>query len=107
MLNAPAFSESQSMSDTDIASFRPKSDFVRVMQERGYIREGYWADLTLINPQASTTVARKNVLYKCGWSPVEGITFPARVEATWVNGELAYRDGKVLPRTLGQRMQFA
>ena len=77
------------------------------VKERGYIREGYWADLTLIDPQASTTVTRKDVLYKCGWSPVEGVTFPARIEATWVNGELAYRNGKVLPRPLGQRIEFA
>ena len=77
------------------------------VKERGYIREGYWADLTLIDPATSTTVARKDVLYKCGWSPVEGVTFPARIEATWVNGELAYRNGKVLPQALGQRIRFA
>ena len=76
------------------------------IRERGYIREGCWADLTLVDTAASTTVNRANILYKCGWSPLEGVTLPAAIAATWVNGELAYRDGQVQPRPLGQRLQF-
>ena len=76
------------------------------VRERGYIREGYWADLVLVDPHGSTTVQRDNVLYKCGWSPLEGRTLPARINATWVNGELAYRDGKVSAQRYGQRLQF-
>ncbi|MGH8462088.1 MAG: dihydroorotase [Stenotrophobium sp.] len=76
------------------------------VKERGYIREGYWADLVLVDPHGSTTVQRDNVLYKCGWSPLEGRTLPARINATWVNGELAYRDGRVSPQRYGQRLQL-
>ena len=76
------------------------------LKERGYLREGYWADLTLVDLDRAATVRKEDVLYKCGWSPVEGMTFPASIDATWVNGELAYKDGKVLPKPLGQRIQF-
>ncbi|HVT37110.1 MAG TPA: dihydroorotase [Nevskiaceae bacterium] len=77
------------------------------VRERGYIREGSFADLALIDPRESTTVTADHVLYKVGWSPLEGVTLPARIEATWVNGELAYRDGRVIPRALGQRLHFS
>lgn len=76
------------------------------VKERGYIREGYWADLALVDPHGSTTVSRDNVLYKCGWSPLEGRTLPARISATWVNGELAYNDGQVAAQRYGQRIQL-
>jgi dihydroorotase len=74
--------------------------------ERGYIREGYWADLVLIDPHRPTRVDRSSILYKCGWSPVEGVTFSHSVEATWVNGDLAYANGQVAARASGQRMHF-
>ena len=74
--------------------------------DRGYIREGYWADLVLVDPHGSTTVRKEDVLYKVGWSPVEGRSFPAKILTTWVNGEIAYRDGQVLERPLGRRIQF-
>ena len=76
------------------------------LKDRGYIREGYWADLTLVDLHASTTVSRSNILYKCGWSPVEGQTFPARVDATWVNGELVWNGMHVSPKPCGQRLEF-
>lgn len=76
------------------------------IRDRGYIREGYWADLVLIDPHASTTVRKQDVLYKCGWSPVEGRTFPARIRATWVNGELVCKDGIVDLQPRGQRLRF-
>jgi dihydroorotase len=75
--------------------------------DRGYIREGCHADLTLVDTGATTTVTRQSLLYKVGWSPFEGMSFPARIEATWVNGELAYHDGHVIPRAAGQRIRFA
>ncbi|TXH04976.1 MAG: dihydroorotase [Nevskiaceae bacterium] len=76
------------------------------VKDRGYIREGYWADLVLVNHNASTTVQAPDLLYKCGWSPLEGRSFPARIDATWVNGELAWHEGRLLPRALGQRIEF-
>ncbi|HWU69016.1 MAG TPA: dihydroorotase [Stenotrophobium sp.] len=76
------------------------------VKERGYIREGYWADLALVDPHGSTTVGRDNLLYKCGWSPLEGRTLPASISATWVNGELAYSDGRVAAQRYGNRLQL-
>jgi len=73
---------------------------------RGYLREGYFADLTLINPNKPQIVRRDQVLSKCGWSPFEGDTFHASVAATFVNGNLAARDGKVLDTPQGMRLQF-
>ncbi|SER14268.1 dihydroorotase [Solimonas aquatica] len=74
--------------------------------DRGYIREGYWADLALVDHHARTTVRKEDVLYKVGWSPLEGRTLRGAVRATWVNGALAYKDGVVLPQPLGQRLRF-
>ena len=58
--------------------------------DRGYIREGYYADLVLVNDQANTTVNRENLLYQCGWSPFEGETFSSQIVSTWVNGSQVY-----------------
>lgn len=74
--------------------------------DRGFIREGYHADLVLVDPNASWTVAKENLLYKCGWSPFEGQRFQARVLNTWVNGVLAYSDGAVDRSVRGQRLRF-
>ena len=63
------------------------------IKERGYIREGYFADLTLVDLNSAWTVSKDNILYKCGWSPLEGTTFHSKVLSTWVNGHLAYADG--------------
>ncbi|MFA5939939.1 MAG: dihydroorotase [Sinimarinibacterium sp.] len=76
------------------------------VKDRGYVREGYWADLVLVDPHGETQVHKSNVLYKCGWSPLEGRTLPARVVATWVNGELAYENGAVAQQPRGQRVRF-
>ncbi len=75
------------------------------IEERGYIREGYFADLVIVNPNKSWTVSRDNVLYKCGWSPFEKTTFQSSVEATIVSGNIAYQDGKVLEGN-GMRLSF-
>ncbi|HET7065367.1 MAG TPA: dihydroorotase [Rudaea sp.] len=77
------------------------------VSERGFIREGYWADLTLIDTAAPQTVTREAVISKCGWSPFEGTTFRSSVAATWVNGHLAWNDGKLNDTQLGRRLDFA
>lgn len=73
---------------------------------RGYIREGYYADLVIIDPGRSTTVSTENLLYKCGWSPLEGTTFPAAISHTFVNGALVYQNGKILESSNGKRLSF-
>ncbi|MDR1632936.1 MAG: dihydroorotase [Dysgonamonadaceae bacterium] len=64
------------------------------IKDRGFIREGYYADLVLVNPNQPWTVDKENILYKCGWSPLEGTTFTHQVEKTFVNGRLVYDKGK-------------
>ncbi|MFT6796006.1 MAG: dihydroorotase [Maribacter sp.] len=63
------------------------------MTKRGFIREGYYADLTLVDLNSQWTVAKDNLLYKCGWSPLEGTTFKTKIEQTFVNGNLVYDNG--------------
>jgi dihydroorotase len=77
------------------------------IQERGYLREGYWADLVLVDPSQRYQVQRDAVLSKCGWSPFEGRELPARVDVTIVNGEVAYEGGEVNDAVRGRRMDFA
>lgn len=74
--------------------------------ERGYLREGYWADLALVDLNSPARVERRDVLYKCGWSPMEGERLRARIEATFVNGRMVYRDGHVSEQAAGQRLVF-
>ncbi len=74
--------------------------------ERGYIREGYHADLVLVNMNEPYQVTKSNILYKCGWSPFEGHTFPATVEATIINGNVVYENGRILDLYRGQRLVF-
>lgn len=62
------------------------------IKNRGYIREGYFADLVVVDLNQSTTVKKENLLYKCGWSPLEGVTFPAAIFQTFVNGNLVYNN---------------
>lgn len=75
------------------------------IRDRGYIREGYWADLVLVDPEGGTAVAADNVLYKCGWSPFEGYRFRAAIAATLVNGVIAWRDGALTGAISGQRLE--
>lgn len=77
------------------------------VHERGYLREGYAADLTLVDPATPHTVRREEVLSKCGWSPFEGTTFRSSIAATFVNGRLGYRDGRLDDATRGTRLEFA
>ncbi len=74
--------------------------------ERGFIREGYWADLTLVDTATPHTVTKKNIEYKCGWSPFEGTTFHSTITATLVSGRLAYLDGQINDAVRGQRLLF-
>lgn len=77
------------------------------IQERGYVREGYWADLVVLDPDAVTEVTADSLLYKCGWSPFEGQRFRASITHTFVNGQLAYAGGKVNPDVRGQAIAFS
>jgi dihydroorotase len=74
--------------------------------DRGYIREGYWADLVLVDPDGGTAAGPETVLSKCGWSPFDGYRFRASIAATLVNGEIAWRDGSVTGGIYGQRLEF-
>jgi dihydroorotase len=76
------------------------------MDKRGFIREGYWADLTLVNLNAAWTVNKQNILYKCGWSPFDGQTFQSAITHTIVSGNLVYTGGKLIDSTMGQRLSF-
>ena len=76
------------------------------IKERGYIREGYFADLVLVNPNLPQTVTKTNLLYKCGWSPFEGYTFSNSINSTFVNGHLAYHQGQFDESQKGARLLF-
>jgi dihydroorotase len=76
------------------------------VKERGYIREGYYADLVLVDLNSPWEVVKDNILYKCGWSPFEGQTFKSRVTHTIVNGNIVYEEGKFNEEIKGQRLLF-
>ena len=76
------------------------------IEKRGFIREGYWADLVLLNPKSSWEVNKTNIFYKCGWSPFEGEIFNSRVSHTFVNGHLVYADGAFDEAIKGSRLLF-
>jgi dihydroorotase len=63
------------------------------IEKRGFIREGYFADLTLVDLNSSYTVSKENILYKCGWSPLEGTNFHSKITHTFVNGNLVFGEG--------------
>ncbi len=74
--------------------------------DRGYIREGYWADLAIVDLNHEYQVKKDNILYHCAWSPLEGHTFSASIDKTFVSGNLVYADGKIIEGTNGQRLLF-
>ena len=76
------------------------------IERRGYIREGYFADLVIADVNTATTVSKDNILYKCAWSPLEGFTFPAAVTHTFINGQLVYGNGQWNESVKGMRMKF-
>ena len=75
------------------------------VHKRGYIREGYYADMVLVNPNKSYTITKENILYKCGWSPLEGETMSNSIEKTFLNGDVAYENGNV-KEVRGMRLKF-
>lgn len=77
------------------------------VERRGYIREGYYADLVVVDLNAPWTVNKDNILYKCKWSPFEGNTFKSRVTHTFINGQLAYNNFKVFNVKAGKRLTFS
>jgi dihydroorotase len=76
------------------------------IDRRGYVREGYWADLVLVDMNQPTSVSKQNILYQCGWSPLEGNTFGSTVTHTVVSGELVFQKGRFLAERAGKRLQF-
>ena len=76
------------------------------VKDRGYIREGYFADLVVADLKKDTTVTKENLLYKCAWSPLEGFTFPAAIDYTMVNGTMVYGKGVWDESVKGQRLSF-
>ena len=82
------------------------ADLFRI-EKRGYIREGYWADLVLVNLNSPWTVSKENIYAKCGWSPFEGTTFSSQVEKTFVNGNLVFDNGVFNEAQKGTRLLFA
>jgi dihydroorotase len=76
------------------------------IENRGFIKEGYFADLVIVNPHMPWNVKKENIIAKCGWSPFEEVNFKSRVTHTFVNGKLAYANGKVKDIIAGQRLTF-
>ncbi|WP_373072832.1 dihydroorotase [Zeaxanthinibacter enoshimensis] len=76
------------------------------LKERGYIREGFFADLVVVDPEKSWRVEPGNLYYKCGWSPFEGVQFDSSVTHTFVNGSLVYNEGQFSEERPGQRLTF-
>jgi dihydroorotase len=79
------------------------------IKDRGYIREGYFADLVMVDLNKSITVKKENLLYKCGWSPLEGVVFPTTIEQTFVNGNCVYKNNgnNIFDESVkGERMHF-
>lgn len=76
------------------------------LKDRGYIREGYYADLVLVDPSAVTMVTQESILSKCGWSPFEGFVFNHRIDTTFVNGNIVYERGAINENVRGKALQF-
>ena len=76
------------------------------IDRRGYVREGYWADLVLVDPKQKTGVTKENIQYQCGWSPLEGTVFGTGITHTIVSGHLAYANGQFNETVTGKRLRF-
>lgn len=76
------------------------------IEKRGFIREGYFADLVLVDLNKPTEVTKSSLLYKCGWSPFEGTTFSSSIAKTFVNGHLVYDSGTFNESQKGKRLTF-
>jgi dihydroorotase len=82
------------------------ADLFRI-EKRGYIREDYYADLVLIDPNQSWVVSPENILYKCGWSPFEGVEFSNKVVATYINGMPVFKNDIINQSVTGKRISFS
>ncbi|HLS70842.1 MAG TPA: dihydroorotase [Chitinophagaceae bacterium] len=78
------------------------------IKDRGYIREGFWADCVIVDKEKSFTITKDNILYKCNWSPLENTIFSHSIDSTFVNGALVYKQGEIIESSLGasQRLIF-
>ena len=76
------------------------------VRERGYVREGWFADLVIVDPSKAYRVDQSNLLYKCQWSPFEGHEFSSTIDTTIVNGVVVFRDGELSGEIAGQRLEF-
>jgi dihydroorotase len=73
---------------------------------RGFIREGYYADLVIVDPNAETKVDKNSLFYKCGWSPLEGTTFHSKIKTTFVNGKIVYDNGEIIEENVAMKLNF-
>jgi len=76
------------------------------IDRRGFVEEGYYADIVIVDPEKSFTVSRQNILSKCGWSPFEGYQFRSSIDKTFVSGKLVYDQGDIIERGCGDRLLF-
>ena len=76
------------------------------IEKRGFIKEGFYADLAIVNPHLPWNVKKENILYQCGWSPFEGTNFKSRITHTFVNGKLVFANGRIKEVKAGQRLLF-
>ena len=86
------------------ASHNPAKIFK--IKKRGFLKKNYYADMVLVDLEGKTRVTKNNIMYKCGWSPFEGITLHATIEKTFVNGNLVYDRGKIIEIALGKKLTF-
>jgi dihydroorotase len=70
------------------------------------LREGYFADIVMVDPKKSHEVAKSNLFYKCGWSPFEGTTFSSSIDRTFVNGNIAFENQSIVEFGVGNRLSF-
>ncbi len=77
------------------------------IEQRGYLREGYYADLVMVDLNQTTQVTPESLHYQCGWSPFEGTTFDAKIEQTWVNGTTVYANGNIIENNAAKPLSFS
>ena len=76
------------------------------IKDRGFIKEGYYADLVIVDPESKQLVDKSNILSKCKWSPLEGFIFNNKIDTTIVNGNIVYRNGVIDPTVKGMAVEF-
>ena len=76
------------------------------IEKRGFLREGYFADLIIVDPNSPWTVKTENILYKCGWSPFDGFKFKSKITHTFLNGTLVYKNSKLCDKSAAMQLTF-